>query len=407
MLIFAMMTLRFFLIALTVPIILAAPGQAAPPSDTAIRVATYNTSLYREQAGQLVRDLAAGDSEQARRIAEVIQRVRPDILLINEFDYDAAGRAAELFRTKYLAVGQNGCQPIEFPHHFTAPVNTGRPTGRDLDKDGQPGGPADAIGYGHHEGQYGMLVLSRFPIDRERVRAFQKFLWRDMPGALLPTDPRTGQPFYSDEDLAVLRLSSKSFWDVPVSIAFSRSGTTTLHLLCSHPTPPVFDGPEDRNGRRNHDEIRLVADYLGPSRGDYLIDDAGGRGGLPSDALFVILGDLNCDPVDGQRVPGAIAQLLKHPRVDASFTPTSRGGPLTINEFADQHMSHHGNPARVTSNFTGEGHGCLRIDYALPSRGLTVVDGGVFWPAPGEPGSEAVTASDHRLVWIDIRLASE
>jgi hypothetical protein len=97
-----------------------------------------------------------------------------------------------------------------------------------------------------------------------------------------------------------------------------------------------------------------------------------------------------------------MAQLLNHPRVNASFTPTSRGGPLTVNEFPDQHLTHRGDAAHVTSNFTAEDHGCLRIDYALPSRGLQVVEGGVFWPAPSEPGSQAVTASDHRLVWIDL-----
>jgi endonuclease/exonuclease/phosphatase family metal-dependent hydrolase len=394
-------------IALAIALVFAVQSQAALAAGAAIRVATYNTSLYRDQPGQLVRDLETGKNEQARHIAEVIQRVRPDVLLINEFDYDTTGRAVELFRTKYLAVGQNGCAPIEFPHHFTAPVNTGRPSDRDLDKDGQPGGPADAIGYGQHEGQYGMLLLSRFPLDRGRIRTFQRFLWRDMPGALLPTDLQTGQPFYSDDDLAILRLSSKSFWDVPVQVpTASGSRPFVLHLLCSHPTPPVFDGPEDRNGRRNHDEIRLIADYIDPNKAGYLIDDAGGRGGLPHDALFVILGDLNCDPVDGQRVPGAIDQLLKHPRVDASFTPISRGGPLTVKQFPDQHVNNHGDPAHVTSNFTAEGHGCLRIDYALPSRGLIVVDGGVFWPTPDEPGGDAVTASDHRPVWVDIRPAS-
>jgi hypothetical protein len=401
-----MTTIRALLIALTFSILCAFPSRAAPPDDAAIRVATYNTSLFRDQADQLVRDLEPGDNEQARHVAEVIQRVRPDILLINEFDYDAAGRAAEVFRTKYLVVGQNGCEPIEFAHYFIAPVNTGRPTGRDLDKDGRLGGPADAVGYGQHEGEYGMLVLSRFAIDRDRVRTFQKFLWLDMPGALLPTDPQTGKPFYTDEDLTILRLSSKSFWDVPIEVpAIGGSRSFALHLLCSHPTPPVFDGPEDRNGRRNHDEIRLLADYTDPSKSDYLIDDAGQHGGLPASESFVIVGDLNCDPVDGQHVAGAIEQLLKHPRVDASFIPTSRGGPLTIQQHPDQHTHNHGNPAHVTSNFTGEGHGCLRIDYALPSRGLTVIDGGVFWPAPDEPGSEAVTASDHRLVWIDIRPA--
>lgn len=375
-----------------------------------IRVATYNVSLFRDEAGQLVRDLEMGDNEQARRIAEVIQRVRPHILLVNEFDYDAAGRAAALFRTKYLAVGQNDCEPIEFPDYFIAPVNTGRPSNRDLDNDGRTGGPADAIGYGRHEGQFGMLVLSRFPIDRGRVRTFQKFLWRDMPGALLPKEPATGESFYDGADLNTLRLSSKSFWDVPIEIAMVRSTAAdgrsrpfTVHLLCSHPTPPVFDGAEDRNGRRNHDEIRLVADYVDPSKSDYLIDDAGGRGGLPEGELFVIVGDLNSDPVDGQSLLGAMNLLLNHPRVNASFTPTSSGGPLTVRQHADQHTGHRGDPAHVTSNFTAEGHGCLRIDYALPSRGLEFVAGEVFWPAPGEPGSEAVTASDHRPVWIDVR----
>ncbi len=372
----------------------------------AIRIATYNASLYRDNADQLVRDLEGGNNEQARRVAEVIQRVRPDVLLLNEFDYDAPGRAAELFRTKYLGEGQNGREPLEYAYAFSAPVNTGKSSGRDLDHNGRHGDPADAIGFGRHEGQYGMLVLSRFPIDGAQVRTFQQFLWRDMPNALLPVDRRTKESFYSADDLEVLRLSSKSFWDVPIKVPAIESncrwtGLFTLHLLCSHPTPPVFDGAEDRNGKRNHDEVRLVADYIDPAKGEYLVDDTGRRGGIAKDALFVILGDLNCDPLDGDGVPGTMDQLLNHPRVNASFTPTSIGGPLTVKKFADQHVDHRGDPRHVTSNFTAEGHGCLRIDYALPSRGLTIVDGGVFWPATGEPGSEAVEASDHRLVWID------
>jgi len=371
-------------------------------AEDAIRVATFNTSLYREQAGQLVSDLEGGTNEQARRIAEVIQRVRPDILLVNEFDYDAAGKAAELFRTRYLAVGQNGCKPIDYPHHFIAPVNTGRPSGRDLSHNGIPDEPADAIGFGFHEGQYGMLVLSKFPIDRKHIRTFQKLLWRDMPGALLPNDPNSDQPFYNDDDLAVLRLSSKSFWDVPIEVQpRGDSKAFTLHLLCSHPTPPVFDGPEDRNGRRNHDEIRLIADYIDSTKSEYLVDDAGVRGGLPASELFVIVGDLNSDPVDGDSVPGTMDQLLKHSRVNATFTPSSAGAKIATKQKSDPQAAGHGDPAHDTSNF-GDFQN-LRIDYALPSRGLTILNDGVFWPAPGEPGSEAVTATDHRPVWIDIQ----
>ena len=228
-----------------------------------IRVATYNTSLYRDAAGGLVRDLETGSNDQARRIAEVIQRVRPDVLLVNEFDYDADGRAAELFQEKYLAVSQNGLDPIRYLHRFTAPVNTGKPSGMDLDNNGSTTDPQDAFGYGRHEGQFGMLVLSRFPIEKEFIRTFQTFLWRDMPGALLPVDPSTGEPYYSDAEVALLRLSSKSFWDVPIKVPASGGGLPwQLHLLGSHPTPPVFDGPEDKNGRRNHDEVRMLADYV-------------------------------------------------------------------------------------------------------------------------------------------------
>ena len=63
-------------------------------------------------------------------------------------------------------------------------------------------------------------------------------------------------------------------------------GRKTVHFLVSHPTPPVFDGPEDRNGTRNHDEIRFWADYIRRGRRSrYTYDDAGRRGGLEGGAV--------------------------------------------------------------------------------------------------------------------------
>jgi hypothetical protein len=225
-----------------------------------------------------------------------------------------------------------------------------------------------------------------------------------MPGALLPIVPKTGKPFYDADDLAVFRLSSKSHWDVPISVpARGKADAFTLHLICSHPTPPVFDGPEDRNGHRNHDEVRLIADYVDPTKSSYLKDDGGNSGGLAAEEQFVVVGDLNCDPVDGAGVRGTMEQLLKSPRVNASFTPTSEGGPITVEQHKEQFKNNHGSPDQVTSNFTEEGHGCLRIDYVLPSAGLNILQGGIFWPKPGEPGADAVTATDHRSVWLDIK----
>ena len=158
-----------------------------------------------------------------------------------------------------------------------------------------------------------------FPIEQSRVRTFQTFLWKDMPGALLPDDPATPAPadWYSPDELDVFRLSSKSHWDLPL-----RVGRKTVHFLVSHPTPPVFDGPEDRNGTRNFDEIRFWADYVRPGASRYVYDDDGRRGGLRPGAFFVIAGDQNSDPLDGDSIPGAAQQLLENPRVNAKRTPS-------------------------------------------------------------------------------------
>lgn len=362
-----------------------------------LRVATYNLALSEDRAGAISERLQGGEDLQARRLAAVIQRVRPDVLLLNELDRDEAGENARLFIERYLAVPQFGGKPIHFAHAFHAPVNTGVDSGLDLDGDGALGGPGDAWGFGHHPGQYGMLVLSRFPIDLAAVRSFQTLRWADMPGALQPRLPEAEAPWYPPVIWAQLRLSSKSHWDLPLDTPLGR-----LHLLASHPTPPAFDGPERRNVARNHDELRLWKDYLDGA--DWIRDDRGGTGGLPASARFVILGDLNADPVEGDSLPGAIQQLLEHPRVLRAPAPQSDGSleaSLTFQPGNGAELAQRGDPRTETAQFSPR-RGTMRVDYVLPSQGFQVRDSGVFWPKRGAEGSDWVTASDHRLVWVDL-----
>ena len=410
----------------------AAPRAAPPPvAPGTLRVAAYNTSLFRREAGALARDLATPDHPQARTIAAVLQTVRPDLLLINEFDYDGAmsddhatrppAPAALSFVRHYLGVGQDGRAPLACPTLFSAPSNTGMPTGVDLDRDGRVQGGNDARGFGLFPGQYGMLVCSRLTLRREAVRSFRKFLWRDMPDADLPPD------WYGPEALAVLPLSSKSHWDLSFELpaapgAAASAAPQLLHFLVSHPTPPGFDGPEDRNGRRNHDEIRLWADYLSAGKGGYLVDDAGRRGTLAADASFVVAGDLNADPYDGASRResvrgGAIRQLLQHPRVHpeaalGGLVPRSAGAAEAAVRQGGANAAHRGPAAEDTADF-GEGGpnspGNLRVDYVLPSSDLEVCASGVFWPTADDPdfalvNDDAEASSDHRLVWVDIAL---
>ncbi len=374
----------------------SAIAQALTKTDDSIRIATCNVALNRTARGELSKELLSGASKSARGIAEVIQIVRPDILLLNEVDFDE-GESAKLLEKKYLAVGQNNNRPLEYKYHYTAPVNTGVDSGLDLNNNGKLGEPNDAYGFGNFPGQYGMVIFSNFEIDSDSVKSFQKFLWKDMPDATIPVDPKTGEKYYANAVMEKFRLSSKSHWDVPIRI-----GDTTIHLLASHPTPPVFDGDEDRNGCRNHDEIRIWSDYVSGKAG-YLYDDDGGMGGLNETDHFVIAGDLNADPEDGQTRSGAIQQLLNNPRINGSFAPESTGGKHWSNEQGGRNISHKGNPLNDTGDFDDQRVGNMRIDYVLPSKTLKVVGSGVFWPLPDENGAAAAQHSDHRLVWIDVQ----
>ncbi len=381
-------------------------GARAADLSGPVRVASFNIEVLSAEKLKQVDGAGRGNHPQLLKAAEILQRVRPDVVLINEIDYDGSPddtpiatsvpNSATRFREMYLRVGQGGQQPLDLPHLFYRPSNTGLPTGKDLDNDGKSDGPADAYGYGSYPGQYGMALYSRFPIENAAARTFRKFLWADMPENLMP-DGKNGKPeFYAPDEAAIFRLSSKSHWDVPVKV-----GDRLVHVLASHPTPPIFDGPEDSNGRRNFDEIRLWADYIsGGERAAYIRDDSGRKGGLARGAEFVVMGDLNSDPVRGESPYGkaAVRQLLDLAAVQDP-KPRSEGSLVAPHDVElDDYL-----PYR-TSKFG-------RIDYCLPSRGIKVLESRVFWPAPDDPLHGLVDppdpASDHYLVWVDLALLGE
>jgi hypothetical protein len=397
------------LIAVALPV--AANSENGNSNAPTVRFATFNASLNRFNLGDLATELSAPGSVQPDVIAEIIQRTRPDVLLINEFDFDAGNVALDGFHENYLMVPHGTAAPIEYPHRMAVASNTGVPSGRDLDKSGSIGGPGDAFGFGFFPGQFAFVVYSMYPIVEDEVRTFQLFLWKDMPGALLPVNP-DGSSFYDEGDLEIFRLSSKSHADIPVEI-----GNKVVHFLVSHPTPPVFDGAEDRNGTRNHDEIRFWADYVGPgkNRGSYIHDDDGNSGGLKPGSLFVIAGDQNSDPLDGDSIPGSIQQLLDNPSVNDKSTPLSLGGTEQSGLQDNANTLHLSDPAFDTADFFdgfppspfGGAPGNLRADYVLPGKALQIRDAAVFWPLSGDPlfplvGTFPFPSSDHRLVWVDV-----
>lgn len=393
-------------------LVLAGCSPAMDGANDAIRVMTYNIEDVRTA------DLQNPENPRLRKAAAVIQHLRPDILLVNEMTYDLPGapnvpddanpgQNGQRFVDHFLAIAQaDSLSPIRY-EPFMAPVNTGLASGFDLNNDSavvtdyptpappQPSGtpvpqtPAgraygnDAWGFGVFPGQYGMALFVRdgLEIVRDAVRTFRLFRWSAMPDALRPINPETGASWYSDAEWARLRLSSKSHWDVPVRLPDGR----VVHVLASHPTPPGFDGEDNRNGYRNHDEIRFWADYL--SQRSYIVDDSSRAGGLRNDALFMVMGDQNADPDEGDTYQQPIRLLLDHERVQGDVVPTA---------------SFQGQAAYPDLDPDDTAVWGLRVDYVLPSVGLPVAGSGVWRPVGAD--TTGVPVSDHFPVWVDLAL---
>jgi hypothetical protein len=378
-----------------------AMSETSKSSSSSLRIATFNVSMEalnylpsklgkeHKPTGKELATALANDHQQIKNIAEIIQRVNPDIILLNEFDgNDPTHQSLKHFLSQYLTKSQQGNAAVDYPYFYQGPVNTGVATGYDLNNDNKVGElPNDAYGYGLFSGHFAMALLSKHPIVEDKIRTFQLFKWRDMPDALIPVNPESKIAWYNEQVWNNFRLSSKSHWDIPLNV-----NGNELHILASHPTPPVFDGPEDRNGKRNFDEIRFWSDYLTPSTASYIYDDNKNFGGLAQDKAFVILGDLNADAVEGNAIKSGIHRLINHPRV-IDPKPISEGGKL--------HRKDNSN-AKYHTAFWG-----MRADYVLPAKAqLNVLDSGIFWPKESEAEfrliKDRTASSDHRLVWVDV-----
>jgi hypothetical protein len=349
-----------------------------------LRIATWHMELERRGPGLLLRDILRDKDSGIAAVARTIAITDPDVLLITGFDWDLGLAALTAFADRLKAEG------VAYPHLFALRPNNGMATGIDMDGDGRLGGPTDAQGFGRFAGNGGMALLSRLPIDRAAVRDFSVMLWADLPGALMPEVD--GKPFPSAEAQRIQRLSSAGHWDVPLITA----DDTRLHLLAFAAGTPVFDGPEDRNGRRNHDEVTFWSLYLNSQLAQK----------PPTDPV-ILLGNANLDPVDGEGRRDALHTLLANPRLQDP-QPTSSGAAEAARTQGGANVRQSGNPALDTADWRDTpGPGNLRISYVLPDKRLKVLDAGVFWPARSDPLYALTTAKGsprHHLVWVDIEL---
>ncbi len=347
--------------------------------------------------------------------------------MMAEFNNDGTGEdkvALEGFQKNYLSIAQSlegaggeaNLEPIEYPYAESYSTNTGLNSDLDLDNNGTAGQlPGDAWGFGFYHGQYAFALMSKYKIDTENTRTFQEFKWKDMEGAEIPTiticdgsqtipdGMACGDDWYTAEEWDVVRLSSKNHVDAPIIIP-TEKGDEVVHLLMSHPTPPVFD--PGKNKVQNGAEVEFWHHYVQGK--EYFYDDAGNKGGLAEGAKFVMMGDQNLDPLDGDGFSEIMQDFHNDPLVNqdvmnGELYPTSYGAA----EHAVDKNSTHPIPNRITSTFG------LGVDYAMPSANLNVADSGVYWAASYEEGRKLFNddrigkygngkdvSSDHRMIWI-------
>jgi len=106
--------------------------------------------------------------------------------------------------------------------------------------------------------------------------------------------------------------------------------------------------------------------------------------------------------MDGASRDNAARLLTEHPLINDT-KPSSEGGVYYSKEQGQANTDHKGDPANDTGDFSDRNVGNMRIDYCLPSKSMEATGTGVFWPKPDQPGGDLVEASDHRLVWVDLK----
>ncbi len=329
-----------------------------------MRIATYNADLSASGPGLLLHDLRKTDlPPQRTAVVQAIVALKADVILLTGIDYDLKGEALAALAVKLTEAG------VRYPYLMPLRPNTGVPTGRDLDGNGQLGEARDAQGWGRFPGEGGMAIMSRLPLGADG-RDFSGFLWADLPGNLMPD---------ADPARDIQRLHSTGAFEIPVLLPDGK----TLRLLAFYASPPVFDGPEDRNGRRNHDEAAFWLHFLA---GDLPYD--------PPAPPFVLLGQTSLDPADGEGRPEALRSLLHHPVLQ---DPAPKG------DAGRSDPGQNGDPALDTALY--DGLGGLRVEVILPSADLTVERAGVFWPSDNDPlAATLATASRHRPIWVELTL---
>lgn len=296
----------------------------------------------------MLRDIQRGKDAQLIALAEILQSVRPDVLVLTKVDFDAELQTAKALQSF-----------LNFEYSFALPPNSMTPSALDLDGDGKSG---DRFTWVRYAGEGAMLLLSQHPI----LPHFHlnDLLWKDVPEALMPIRA-DATPFPSPAAQEVMPIVGQGLWVVQIGERTEDSFT----LVAFQNQTPVFDGPEDMNGLRSSAQLGLLSKVMD-----------GTYGAFP-DQRFALIGNSNLDPNRGQGDREAMRALLRDPRLQDPMPSSPLGDDATA---------------------IWDKAGNMRVSYILPSKDWIVPRAAVVWPSEGPLHIAAEQASRHRLIWMDL-----
>lgn len=295
-------------------------------------------------------------SQQMQSVKFILNQLKPDILSVNEIQYDLPGVPNE----KFTSIGKN----IDFfaleifnnqlKNRIYFPANTGENALRNANGEYvrnpdilERNKYCDPVNFGMFPAQYSTAALTKFEVIS--VKQFNLIPWKEFNPSIdlsLYLDER-GQPLSNN-----MPLFDKNFTDVTLLIQGH-----TVHLLLLHTVPAFgFGNPKTPNFARNRDQLLFLKWYLGHDTGLPVSNLTIER--LTHQDSFIALGDWNVDITDENESANVLQSLgkLYHYAIN-QYIPTHRGQDLLQDDFVKQ------------------------IDYILLSNDIDIKNSGVFTPS--------------------------
>lgn len=314
-------------------------------SANTLKIVHYN---IKELDSTKIRDGLKGKNTQLKAATNIVKSLSPDILSINEMQYDLPN----IPNKKYQTEGQNPeflakIFGIDFKSTAFYPANTGtnskpkngeyilHPTAEDRAH------YADLVNFGLFPGQYSMAGIFKYPI--KRIKNYSQLPWKSFNRNLDLSKYTDGNGNPLPKNMS---LFDKNFIDVTLDV-----DGKNVHVILFHTVPAFgFGNKKTPNFERNKDQIKFLSWYLTAEKTEYGITPI-------KDKTFIAMGDWNVDPAS--KNPGALP--LK--KLLDQFTPFIKERVITYRG----------------QNFKPNGW-TAQLDYILFSKDIKIKNAGVYDP---------------------------